>query len=169
MDNCFRFWYRYVFTNKTAIEQGAGAAVLKSFLPELNSYIGGPFEDICMQYMVRMNNLSALPFVFTQSGRWWGTNPKTRQQEKIDMVFSDTKHFIFAEYKWRNDLKDTATLETLIEKSKLLVHDNHKNIKQQDTFFYLFSKIPFSKSCVSLARQTGNVVLIDQKELFNLK
>ncbi len=87
------------------------------------------------------------------------------------MVFSDAnrKHFIFAECKWRNDLKDTAALETLIEKSKLLIHDNHKEIKRQDGFFYLFSKMPFSKSCVSLARQTGNVVLIGQKELFNLK
>jgi len=165
MDNCFRFWYRYVFTNKTVIEQGAGAAFLKSFLPEINSYIGGPFEDICMQYMIRMNNLLALPFVFTRSGRWWGTNPKTRQQEEIDMVFSDTKHFIFAECKWRNDLKDTAILKTLIEKSKLLIHDN--NIKQQDIFYYLFSKTPFSKSCISLAYQTGNVFLVGQKELFN--
>jgi len=85
------------------------------------------------------------------------------------MVFSDTnrKHFIFAECKWRNDLKDTAALETLIEKSKLLVRNY--DIKQQGVFFYLFSKMPFSKSCVSLARQTGNVVLIGQKELFNLK
>jgi len=81
------------------------------------------------------------------------------------MVFSDTTRFIFAECKWRNDLKDTAILKTLIEKSKLLIHDN--NIKQQDIFFYLFSKTPFSKSCTSIAHQKGNVFLIGQKELFN--
>jgi len=87
------------------------------------------------------------------------------------MVFSDTKHFIFAECKWRNDLRDTATLETLIEKSKLLIHDyyNHDKIKQQEVYFYLFSKIPFSKSCISLAHRTGNVALIGQKEIFSLK
>ncbi|MDR2923328.1 MAG: ATP-binding protein [Treponema sp.] len=173
-DNCYRFWYRYVFTNKTVIEQGAGAMLFRSFLPELNSYIGGPFEDICMQYMIRRNNLSALPFVFTRSGRWWGANPKTRQQEEIDMVFSDTnqKRFIFAECKWRNDLKDTAALESLIEKSKLYNHDytNHDyTISQRDVFFCLFSKTSFSKSCVSLAQRTGNVALIGQKELFSLK
>jgi len=174
MDNCYRFWYRYVFTNKTVIEQGAGKMLFKFFLPELNSYIGGPFEDICMQYMIRRNNISTLPFVFTRSGRWWGTNPKTRQQEEIDMVFSDTnrKHFIFSECKWRNDLKDTAVLENLIEKSKLYNYDytNHDyTISRQNAFYYLFSKTPFSKSCVSLARRTGNVVLIGQKELFSLK
>ena len=173
-DNCYRFWYRYVFTNKAVIEQGAGTVLLKTFLPELNSYIGGPFEEICMQYMIRMNNLSALPFFFTQAGRWWGSNPKTRQNEEIDMVFSDTsrKHFIFAECKWHNDLRDTAALETLIEKSNLLNHDynNHDSTKnQQNTYFYLFSKAPFSKSCESLAKQMGNVTLIGLKDLFGLK
>jgi AAA+ ATPase superfamily predicted ATPase len=173
-DNCYRFWYRYVFTNKAVIEQGAGATLLKMYLPELNSYIGGPFEEICMQYMIRMNNLSALPFMFTQSGRWWGPSQKTRQHEEIDMVFSDTsgKHFIFAECKWRNELKDTSVLEGLIEKSNLLKHDYTNRVStkpQQDVFYYLFSKASFSKSCESLAKQMGNVALIGLKELFNLQ
>jgi AAA+ ATPase superfamily predicted ATPase len=163
-----------VFANQAVIEQGAGATLLKSFLPELNSYIGGPFEEICMQYMIRMNNLSTLPFVYTQSGRWWGQNPKTRQPEEIDMVFSDTscKQFIFAECKWRNDPRDTAALEGLVEKSNLLKHDYNNHVStthRQDAFYYLFSKVPFSKSCVSLAKQMGNVALIGLKELFSLK
>ena len=167
-DNCYRFWYRYVFTNKAAIEQEAGAMLLKFFLPELNSYIGGPFEEICMQYMIRMNKRSALPFVFTRSGRWWGPNPKTRKTEEIDMVFSDIngKHFIFAECKWRNELKDTAALESLIEKSELLKHDYNNHVSM---YYYLFSKVEFSRSCHSLAGRMGNVILIGLKDLFTIK
>ena len=179
-DNCYRFWYRYVFLNKTIIEQGAGAALLKSLLPELNSYIGIPFEEICMQYMVRMNNLSALPFVFTKFGRWREPNAE------IDMAFSDTnrKQFIIAECKWRNELKDTAALESLVKKSELLKHDPaisatdggviHADgiyadgIHDDGTFYYLFSKSPFSKSCEALAKQMGNVSLIGLKELFGV-
>jgi len=162
-DNCYRFWYRYVFMNKTSIEQGAGEALLKFFLPELNSFIGGPFEEICMQYMVRMNNMKALPFVFFQSGRWWDSN------SEIDIVFSDAsrKKIIFAECKWRNDLKDTAALKDLIERSKLFNNTNY-NVTKESTYFYLFSKIPFSKSCELLASQTGNVKLICIKDLFEL-
>jgi len=159
-DNCYRFWYRYVFMNKTSIEQGAGAALLKFFLPELNSYIGGPFEDICMQYMVRMNNLSALPFIFSQSGRWWESNTE------IDIVLSDIsrKKIIFAECKWRNNLKDTTALNELIEKSKMF---NIYKTTKENTYYYLFSKTTFSKSCELLAIQIGNVRLISLKELFN--
>jgi len=88
------------------------------------------------------------------------------------MVFSDTnrKHFIFAECKWRNDPKDTAALESLVEKSKLLKHDYNNRVSitgesTGDTFFYLFSKAPFSNPCEFLARQMGNVRLIGLKDL----
>jgi len=86
-------------------------------------------------------------------------------------MFSDTnrKHFIFAECKWRNDLKDTAALESLVEKSKLLKHDYNNRVSiTGDTFFYLFSKVPFSKPCESLANQMGNVGLISLRELFRM-
>ena len=160
-DNCYRFWYRYVFLNKAIIEQGAGQTLLKSFLPDLNSYIGIPFEDICLQYMIRMNNLSALPFIFTQYGRWWFSNTE------IDMVFSNTnrKQFIFTECKWRNELKDTKALENLIEKSKLMKNETKSDFM---TYYYLFSKTNFSKSCESFAKKMGNVRLISLKDLFKI-
>ena len=160
-DNCYRFWYRYVFLNRTVVEQGAGAALFKSFLPELNSFLGGPFEEICIQYMIRKNNLSELPFIFTQYGRWWSSNIE------IDIIFCDAnkKNFIFAECKWRNELKDTSALEELINKSKTVINNIPKAKKENNIYFYLFSKTPFSKSCESLAKKLGNVRLIS---LYNI-
>ena len=166
MDNCYRFWYRYVFTNKTVIEQGAGGVLFKSFLPDLNSFIGTPFEQICTQYMIRKNKLSALPFIFTQSGRWWGGSDK-----EIDMVFSDfgQGQFIFTECKWRNTLKDTAALKALVENSKYFEHENKKRLlKIDNVFYYMFSKSPFSQSCKELAKQMGNVYLIGLGDLFKV-
>jgi hypothetical protein len=149
--------------NKTAIEQGAGKQLFRSIVPELNSYIGGPFEDICLQYMIRMNNRGALPFIFINSGRWWGANPATKASEEIDLVFSDQshQHLICAECKWRNDLKDVSVLEGLIEKAALLPGYEHIS-------FYLFSKAGFSKSCQTLAKKKGNVSLIGLSGLFKI-
>ena len=72
--------------------------------------------------MIRRNNASSLPFLFTHSGRWWGGNPKTKGQEEIDLVFSshDGKNALFAECKWRGEIDDVAVLKALIEKSELL-------------------------------------------------
>jgi len=160
-DNCFRFWYRYVFAERAAIEQGAGKAVLKSILPEINGYIGMPFEDVCLQYMINKNNNSELPFIFTRSGRWWGNNPYTKSQEEIDLVFSDSncENMIFAECKWRNEVKDVSLVKRLIEKSELFKGCENK-------YYYIFSKADFSRECVDLAGKMGNLQLVATDALF---
>jgi len=160
-DNCYSFWYRYVFSEKAAIEQGSGKAVLMSILPDINSYIGKPFEEVCFQYMIDKNNKGELPFIFTRSGRWWGNNPKTKLQEEIDLVFSssDDKNIIFAECKWRNEIKDVSLLYDLLEKATLFSrYDNQ--------YYYLFSKVDFSKECQALADEMGNVKLITVNDLY---
>jgi len=162
-DNCYRFWYRYVFLNKPGIEQGIGAVLLKSFLPDLNSFIGGPFEEICFQYMIRMNIQRKLPFVFTKSGRWW------EKSTEIDMIFSDSskKQFIFAECKWRNSINDKAVLENLLEKANIFKSEYLKNESAAlKIYYYIFSKNTYSKSCESYAERLGNVKLINLKNLF---
>jgi AAA+ ATPase superfamily predicted ATPase len=162
-DNCFRFWYRHVFPERTAIEQGAGRAVLQSLLPGLSNYIGYSFEDICHRYMIAKNNRAELPFLFTRSGRWWGNNPKKRSEEEIDIVFSTSngRDMIFAECKWRNEAQDVSAINQLIEKSGLFSGCESR-------YYYLFSKAGFSKSCRALADEAGNIELIALCDLFSL-
>ncbi|MCL1808725.1 MAG: restriction endonuclease, partial [Clostridiales bacterium] len=160
-DNCFSFWYRYVFPDRTAVEQGTGKAVLRSIMPSINSFIGKPFEEICLQYLIHKNNSDELPFVFTRSGRWWGNNPKTKSQEEIDLILSssDNKNAIFAECKWRNEIKGAQVLTELMEKASLF--ENYEN-----KYYYVFSKADFSADCRELANKFGNVKLINLADLF---
>lgn len=52
-DFMFRFWYRYVFTNRTLIETGASEAVWKRRIEsDYNHYMGLVFEKICQDYMM---------------------------------------------------------------------------------------------------------------------
>ncbi len=75
-DYCYNFWYRFVFPNRPEIESGNGDLIADSELtPEqLNGYIGKPaFEDICRQYLNRLNRKKrTLPFTATSFGSWWG-------------------------------------------------------------------------------------------------
>lgn len=166
-DNCWRFWYRYVFPNRPGIEQGAGRLLFDAVRNDLNGYIGRVFENVCLQYMIRRNNASALPFLFTRSGRWWGGDPKTKRQEEIDLVFGsyDGKSVLFAECKWRNDVDDLSVLNALIEKSRLL----NESGRFRDLYYCLFSKADFSKACRALAKRMGNVFLVGLDELFELR
>lgn len=50
-DNMFRFWYRFVPDNASAIARGAENLVYKRIESQLNDYMGRVFEEICTQYL----------------------------------------------------------------------------------------------------------------------
>lgn len=152
-DNMFRFWYRFVPENSSIISRGAVELAYSRIAPYLSDYMGAVFEEICKQYLWKrlLNGDSEIDF--TDIGRWWGTNPKTRQQEEIDIIGSADKNTaLLGECKWRNESVDLGVLETLVERSKLFNFDKKH--------FYIFSKSDFTKGCIDKANELGNVSLI---------
>jgi len=122
-DNMFRFWYRFVFTNESAIVVGMGDAVYDNEVePQLNAYMGLIFEDICKQWLFEQAKENALPFFIGSIGRWWGTDSKTRQQVEIDIMAEKKDNAIFAECKWKNADVDIDVLHELRRKSELFPH-----------------------------------------------
>lgn len=151
-DNMFRFWYRFVPENTSVISRGATDLAYSRIASELSSYMGGVFEDICKQYLWKLLLERKCAVNFTDIGRWWGSNPKTKSQEEIDIMGADKDSALFAECKWTNEKIDLGVLETLVERSTLF------NYKKKH--FYLFSKTGFTKGCVDKANEIGNVTLV---------
>ena len=131
-DNMFHFWYRFVPENTSIISRGAVDLAYSRIAPELSSYMGSVFEDICKQYLWKLLLEGKCAVNFTDLGRWWGANPKTKSQEEIDIMGTDKDTALFAECKWTNEKVDLGVLETLVERSTLF---NYKR-----THFYLFAK-----------------------------
>jgi AAA+ ATPase superfamily predicted ATPase len=153
------FWYRFIFTNRSAVDAGRGKVLLQAVLADLNAFTGSPFETVCMQYLNRFS--SRLPFNFVKAGRWWGSNPVSKSAEEIDLVCSDyqAERAIFAECKWRNEQTAAAVLQDLLRKSALVT-----GFRQ--SYYFLFSKSGFTKGCRELAASMGNVKLIGLEDLF---
>ena len=152
-DNMFRFWYRFVPENTSIIARGASDLAYKRIEPQLSNYMGAIFEDICKQYLWKLLLNEKCTINFTELGRWWGANPKTRKQEEVDIVgVADKNTALFAECKWTNEKVDVNVLEKLIERSELFPHKNK--------YYYVFAKTGFTKACEELAKQLGNVALI---------
>ena len=159
-DNMFRFWYRFVTKNTSVIVRGASDLAYGRIAPELPDYMGSVFEDICKQYLWKLLLKGECPVNFNDLGRWWGSNPKTRAQEEIDIMGSDKDSALFGECKWTNENVDISVLETLIERSTLFAY--------RDVHFYLFAKTGFTKGCVDKAAQMGNVKLLTYKDILNI-
>jgi AAA+ ATPase superfamily predicted ATPase len=151
-DNMFRFWYRFVPENSSVISRGATNLAYSRIAPELPSYMGGVFEDICKQYLWKLLLEGKCAVNFIDIGRWWGTNPKTKSQEEIDIMGSDKDSALFGECKWTNEKVDLGVLETLVERSTLFHY--------KKTHFYLFAKTGFTKGCIDKAYEMGNVTLV---------
>ena len=161
-DFMFRFWYRYVFANRTLIETGAQQAVwLKKIEPDYNGYMGLVFEKVCADYLSDKNAKGELPILFTSIGRWWGTNPVTHGQEEIDLVANDRKDYIFGECKWRNEKLDLSVLREL--KTKVEIFSKNRN----NTYYFLFSKSGFTDAVKNEVKADNSVILVDLSDIMN--
>lgn len=156
-DNMFRFWYRFVPENTSIISRGATDLAYQRIVPALPQYMGSVFEEICRQYLWRQLLSGKCAVNFSDLGRWWGTNSKTRVQEEIDIMGTDKDAALFGECKWTNEKVDLNVLETLIMRSGLF-HFNRKH-------FYLFAKSGFTKGCIDKAAEQGNVTLVTFAEM----
>ncbi len=156
-DNMFRFWYRFVPEHSSLIARGAADLAYSRIAPHISDYMGTVFEEICKQYLWKLLLEGKSAVAFNDLGRWWGTNPKSKAQEEIDIMGTAKEAALFGECKWTNERVDLAVLEKLMERSELFPH------KQKH--LYLFAKSGFSAGCIDKAAQMGNVTLVSYAEM----
>jgi hypothetical protein len=160
-DLMFRFWYRYVSNNITLIETDASEIVWgRKIEGDYSNYMGYVFEKVCKEYLLRKNSRGELPILFTNIGRWWGTDSKTKSQVEIDIVAQDGNDYLFGECKWRNEKIDYNVLEQLRLKANVF------KAKRDNTYFALFSKSGFSDTVLNEAAKDESILLYSLGDLF---
>lgn len=159
-DNMFRFWYRFVPPNYSLIQHGMADAAYRNISEQLPAFMGPVFEDICKQYLWLLNRSGDLPIMFTEMGRWWGSDPETKSEAEIDILATDSRgSAIFCECKWTNGDVDAAALEKLVKRSGLLSFEKK--------YFYLFAKNGFTAGCSERSEEIGNVKLVAYKDMLS--
>ena len=159
-DFMFRFWYRYVFGNRTLIETSAVQPLWeKKISPDYSDYMGVVFEKICKDYLMIQNSKGNLPIMFTKIGRWWGNDPARHIQSEIDLIASDGKDYLICECKWKNEKLDMPVLNALFEKA-----DAFKKVRRK-TWYVLFSKSGFTKAVKDASVKDSRIILIDINDL----
>ena len=113
-DNFFRFWYAFVFANYSELEADDVDGVFHySVEPQLHQFASMPFEDVCRQYVRKLQQANALPFRYAHIGRWTGKTTVrdtsapggTRIAEtEIDIlaVSRSRKEYLICECKFKN-------------------------------------------------------------------
>jgi len=163
-DNFFRFWFKFVYPNRSDVEGGEVDRALSKIRAEFNPYVGRIFEQVCREFLVEVNHRAGLPFHFTKIGTWWGhfREDGVRKEIEIDTVAlnEDTRDILFAECKWQNKKVGINTYHNLMEKSTRV----EWHLDKRKEYFALFSKAGFTPE-LKLEEEKENVILFDLKEI----
>ena len=104
-----------------------------------------------------------LPFIPRHIGRWWGSNPKLRQQDDIDILALDNDHHpekaIFCECQFRNELFGMGDYNKFMNGHRQLFPE------PRERYYYIFSKSGFTEAVAEHAA-TDHVLLLSADDLF---
>lgn len=107
-DPFFRFWFRFVFPNRSLLERGRVKEVLRIVKRDMDTFMGPAFEDCCREWVGRYGT-DALP-VSQHLGSWWSRDG----QVEIDVVgTSRGRYDLLGSCKWNREVS-TAVLGQLL-------------------------------------------------------
>ena len=157
-DPFVRFWFRFVLPYRSLLEAGHGATVYdQSIFPQLNTYMGGAFEEICREYVRRYwpERLGRAPAVV---GRYWGP------EGDIDVITEnlDGSHFL-GECKWWEGPVGENVLEELQRRARTLPLRF-----QQEAEYLLFATGGFTMEMEQRVAMEGKVHLISVGDLLEI-
>lgn len=152
-DNYLSFWFRFVLPNRSALEQGQARYVWQTkIVPQLSTYMGPRFEEMCRQY-IRLHP-ERLANAVSELSVWW------RASDELEIAGHDSGTVVLAaEAKWRSEPADLDVLQTLQHRVALL-----PNVAP-DAQLVIFSKSGFTP-CLETAR-TPYVLLLTLDDLFS--
>lgn len=158
-DTFFRFWYRFVPRNMSAISAGRMRQVyeraVKQYYPD---YMGLVFEKMCREYL--FHYAADLPVLLSDVGQWWGTDEKTRKEIQIDIVGMPVEgdEYLIGSCKYRNEKIGTEEL-ALLHRYSLVFRKNGK------FHYYIFSRGGFTPALMEAANR-GEVTLLTLEDLY---
>ena len=158
-DNFFRFWYRFVPKNTSAISAGRIGDIYETVIKcHYSDYMGLVYEQICREYLFRY--AKNLPIILSDIGQWWGTDVKTRKEVQIDIVGTpaEGKEYIIGSCKYKNEAIGVDELELLKNYAKVFG-------KGEKYYYYIFSKGGFTQGLKEMADK-GEVKLLTLDDLY---
>lgn len=109
-DPFFRFWFRYVYPNRSRLQRGRVEDVCETILADLDNHMGPVFEQVCLDWAGRYSTDLALADA-DEIGAYW-----TRTHDvEVDLIARHRKNVLaVGSCKWSTHA-DTHDLDRLIE------------------------------------------------------
>ena len=153
-DNYLRFWFAFVYPNRSFIESGHSEIVMSRIKKSLvKNHIAFVYEDVCKERMWQLNAEGAWPFNFTKLGRYWDA------QTEIDIAALDPegKNLILGECKYWQEPVGVDVLRSLEAKTNAVSWERNG----RKVWYVLFSVSGFTDELKALAAARDDVMLCE--------
>lgn len=104
-DQLSLFYYRYCFRYGSQMSVMEPEAFFERYIRQdfETKYVPAAFEEVCRQYLIRMNRAGKLDEAFEKIGRYWYDDPTTKTNGEFDLVTEGSKGYVFYEAKFRTE------------------------------------------------------------------
>lgn len=153
-DNLSLFYYKYIFRNISRMNIMDSEVFYKKYIEEdfEQQYVPKIFENICKQYLIRLNKNGMTEEIFEKIGKYYYDDPVNKKNGEFDIVTLDDKGYIFYEAKFRKEPLTEA-----------MIREEIMQVNQTGLLCYKYGFI--SKSGFS-CEETENRILIKLEELY---
>lgn len=173
-DAFFRFWYAFVFPNRSALEEGDVDGVYEQLIhARLPAFAAPIFEDVCLTFIQKRQRQRALPFRYAYLGRWMGKttlrDPRAPNglrlgETEIDLlaIDKDEKAYLVGECKFKSSpFTMNEYLDTVAKLTPLKAN--------ADFYYALFSAAGFGPQLQALAQNDHRLMLFDLPEIVRIR
>jgi AAA+ ATPase superfamily predicted ATPase len=152
-DPLFRFWFRYVFPNRSRLERGRADEVLVEVEADLDSFMGLAFEDCCRDWIGRYAPTRQFPSS-DRLGSWWSRDGGV----EIDVVgMTKGRYDLLGSCKWSKRAKTSVLRD-------LFAARDHLGSRAENAALVIFAR-GFEGELVKRAAE-GDVTLVSAADLF---
>ena len=104
-DQLSLFYYRYCFRYASQLAVMDPEVFYDRYIRDdfETKYVPAAFEEVCRQYLIRLNKAGKMSVPFEKIGRYWYDDPETRTNGEFDLVTEDPKGYVFYEAKFRSE------------------------------------------------------------------
>lgn len=167
-DNFIRFWFKYVYPYKGELELDNMQIVLEEMKKDFETkFVAFAYEDICKDIFANLCKRGVIDFVPSRIGAYW-LNDYTGDTEIDVMAVDNQNKRIFAgECKYHRNPVDASVYYALKEKV-LDEGEIRKSYPVYDVIYGVFSKSGFTQRMLDAARETSNLVLVNEDNVIDV-
>ena len=152
-DTFVNFWFKFVYPNQSDLYKLSPEAFYDKYIePDLDDYLNRYFRNVCMEYLMLLDQMEQLPFKVHKVGTWLG------KTGTIDIIAQSTdRQNIIGFCNWNEPELTMDMCEKMAEAmDKARLSSNN---------YYLFSATSFEPALETYVTKDPRFKLINMNEL----